>query len=55
MTYFLYAELLRRTGKDPQDMMERAAAAFSELFPESRRSAADLTEEDLKGIDAYEF
>jgi hypothetical protein len=55
MAYYLYAQLLRETGKDPKDMMERAAAAFTELFPESRRSASDLTEDDLKSIDAYEF
>lgn len=55
MAYYLYAQLLRETGKDPKDMMERAAAAFTELFPESRRSASDLSEDDLKSIDAYEF
>ena len=55
MTYFLYARLLRQTGKDPQDMLERAAAALAELFPKSRRSSADLTEDDLKGVNAYEF
>ena len=55
MAYFLYAQMLRKTAKDSSDMMERAAAAFTELFPEHRRTASDLTEDDIKSIDAYEL